>query len=66
MEKIKTIDTKRSSYLSVFAINARLSLGLLFEFGKSYLFYIQIGLGVMELSYSIQKISHKPHNGQAV
>lgn len=66
MEKIKTIDTKRASYFSVFAVNARLSLGLLFEFSKSYVFYIQIGLGVVELSYSIQKIAHKPRNGQVV
>lgn len=69
MEKIKTIDTKRTSYFCVFAVNARFSLGLLFEFfefGKNYTFYIKMGLGVVELSYSIQKIAHKPRNGQVV
>lgn len=59
MELIKSFDGKKNSYLSIFTLSLALSLGVTLRSVGKTVFSMTIGLGVVELIYSIQKVPHR-------
>lgn len=59
MEQIKTFDGKKCSYLSILTINLSLSFGVSLKFSRISLISATIGLGVIEFTYSLQKVPYR-------
>lgn len=58
MELIKSFKGKKCSYLSILSINLSLSLGVSLKFGRISLISATIGFGVVEFTYSLQKVRY--------
>lgn len=58
MELIKSFEGKKCSYLSILSINLSLSFGVSLKFGRISLILATIGLGVVEFTYSLQKVPY--------
>lgn len=58
MELIKSFEGKKCSYLSILSINLSLSFGVSLKFGRISLISATIGLGVVELTCSLQKVPY--------
>lgn len=58
MELIKSFDGKKYSYMSILSINLSLSFGISLKFSRISLISATIGLGIIEFTYSLQKIPY--------
>lgn len=58
MEIIKSFDGKKNSYLSIFTMNLSLSFGISLKFSRISLISATFGLGLVEVTYSLQKVPH--------
>jgi hypothetical protein len=58
MELIKSFEGKKCSYLSILSINLSLSFGVSLKFGRISLISTTIGIGVVEFTYSLQKVPY--------
>lgn len=59
MELIKTFDGKKCSYLSILSMNLSLSFGIHLRFSRISLISATVGLGVVEFTYSLQKVPYR-------
>ena len=62
MELIKSIDTKRNSFVRILLVEPRFGFGLSVEFGMVTWLSIEILAGFFKLQYTITRIKHKTKN----
>ena len=55
MDIIKSFDCNKKAYVSIFSVRLSWSFGLLLNFSKTSLISVELGLGVVNVSYSLQR-----------
>jgi hypothetical protein len=62
MELIKSIDTKRNSFVRILLLEPRFGLGLSVEFGCVTWLSIELLAGIFKFQYTLTRVKHKKGN----